>query len=179
MDRFPYIPLPERPKLVWPEGRRLAVWVLPNIEHYEYRPERINERNPWPRMPAPDILGYGVRDYGNRVGFWRMLDVLAKHDIRATISLSLSVIDHYPEIWRALRERGDDILCHGIYNTRYLWNLPRGGRTGRHPRLRRHLCAGDRRRNPPRLVRTRRLRNLQHRGHRQGTGHPIHGRLLP
>ena len=68
MDRFPYVPLPERPKLVWPEGKRLAVWVLPNIEHYEYRPEFVNRRNAWPRMPAPDIIGYGVRDYGNRVG---------------------------------------------------------------------------------------------------------------
>ena len=123
MDRFPYVPLPERPKLVWPDGKRLAVWVLPNIEHYEYRPEFVNRRNAWPRMPAPDVVGYGVRDYGNRVGVWRMLDVFARHDIKATVSLNFGVIEHYPEVWQALRERGDDILCHGFYNTRYLWGL--------------------------------------------------------
>ena len=123
MDRFPYIPLPERPRLAWPDGKRLAVWVLPNIEHYEYRPEFVNQRNAWPRMPAPDVIGYGVRDYGNRVGVWRMLDCFARHGVKATVSLNFGVIEHYPEVWQAIRERGDDILCHGFYNTRYLWGF--------------------------------------------------------
>ena len=123
-DRFPYSPLPERPSLEWPDGARVALWVLPNIEHYEYQPAYINNRNPWPRCPHPDVLGYGVRDYGNRVGVWRMFDCLDRHDVRATVSLNFSVIDHYPEIWDAMEARGYDYLCHGIYNTRYLWDLP-------------------------------------------------------
>ena len=45
--------------LTWPGGARLAVWVCPNIEHYEYLPRQINTRDPWPRMPHPDVLGYG------------------------------------------------------------------------------------------------------------------------
>ena len=75
-ERFPYSPLPERPQLVWPDGARVAVWILPNIEHYEYKPVLINNRDPWPRMPHPDVMNYGVRDYGNRVGVWRMFDCL-------------------------------------------------------------------------------------------------------
>ena len=50
--------------------------------------------------------------------------VFACHGIKATVSLNFGVIEHYPEVWQALRERGDDILCHGFYNTRYLWGLP-------------------------------------------------------
>ena len=66
--RFGYSPVVERPKLSWPNGARLAVWVCPNIEHYEYLPAEVRVRNPWPRMPHPDVLGYGGRDYGNREG---------------------------------------------------------------------------------------------------------------
>jgi len=123
-DRFPASPLPLRPKLEWPGGARVALWVLPNIEHYEYRPAFVNGREPWPRAPHPDVLGYGVRDYGNRVGVWRMFDCFDRHDIRCTVSLNFGVIEHYPEIWEAMEARGYDYVCHGFYNTRYLWNLP-------------------------------------------------------
>ena len=77
--RFGYSPVVERPKLSWPNGARVAVWVCPNIEHYEYLPAEVRVRNPWPRMPHPDVLGYGGRDYGNRVGLWRMFEVMDKH----------------------------------------------------------------------------------------------------
>ena len=53
-----------------------------------------------------------------------MTDLMDKHDIRCTISLNFSVIDHYPEIFEAMEARNYDYLCHGIYNTRYLWSLP-------------------------------------------------------
>lgn len=122
-DRFPYSPLPERPRLEWPNGARVALWVLPNIEHYEYQPALINVRDPWPRTPHPDVLNYGLRDYGNRVGVWRMFDCLDRHNIRATISLNFGIIEHYPDIWEAMEARQYDYLCHGLYNTRYLWNL--------------------------------------------------------
>jgi len=122
--RFPYSPIVDRPRLTWPNNARIAVWVLPNVEHYEYQPVHQNVRNPWTRSPHPDVFGYGDKDYGNRVGFWRMTDLMDKHDIRCTISLNFSVIQHYPEIFEAMQARNYDYLCHGIYNTRYLWNLP-------------------------------------------------------
>ncbi len=122
-NRFPYSPIVDRPKLRWPNGERVAVWVLPNVEHYEYQPVHQNVRNPWPRSPHPDIFGYGDKDYGNRVGFWRMTDLMDKHDIRCTVSLNFAVIEHYPEIFEAMEARNYDYLCHGLYNTRYLWGL--------------------------------------------------------
>ncbi len=121
-DRAPYSPIVTRPKLVWPDGARLALWVVPNIEHYEYLPLPQRARNPWPRTPHPDVLGYGIRDYGNRVGVWRMFDVLDKHDIKGTVSLNMANYVHYPEIFKASAERDWSILCHGLYNTRYHWN---------------------------------------------------------
>ena len=101
-DRFPYSPIIDRPKLTLPNNARVAVWVLPNVEHYEYQPAFKSVRDPWPRSPHPDVFGYGDKDYGNRVGFWRMTDLMDKHDIRCTISLNFSVIDHYPEIFEAM-----------------------------------------------------------------------------
>ena len=61
-DRIGYSALPARPVLRWPDGARVALWVAPNIEHYEYLPQKIRVRDPWPRTPHPDILGYGLRD---------------------------------------------------------------------------------------------------------------------
>ena len=122
-DRFTYSPIVTRPKIVWPNDCRVALWVVPNIEHYEYLPLPWRGREPWPRSPSPDVLGYGIRDYGNRVGVWRMFEVMDRHDIRCTVSINISVLDHYPEIFEACEQRRWDYLCHGVYNTRYLWNL--------------------------------------------------------
>jgi allantoinase len=122
-DRFAYSPITTRPKLVWPNGARVALWVSPNFEHYEYVPKQVRVKEPWPRTPYPDVLGYGIRDYGNRVGAWRFFEVMDRHDIRCTVSISMSVLDHYPEIFEACEERHWDYLCHGIYNTRYMWDL--------------------------------------------------------
>lgn len=122
-DRVPYSPIVTRQPLKWPGGARVAVWVVPNVEHYEYLPSPIGIRDPWPRMPHPDVLGYASRDYGNRVGFWRMLAVLDALGIRCTVSLNLANWEHYPEIMEAMTAREWDVLCHGIYNTQYSWGL--------------------------------------------------------
>ena len=123
-ERITYSPIIERPPLIWPGGARVALWIVPNIEHYEYLPRRSKPRDPWPRMPHPDVLGYSLRDYGNRVGLWRMLEVLDNLKIRCSASLSMSVYERYPEIMSAIESRGWDILCHGLDNTHYLWDMP-------------------------------------------------------
>ena len=123
-DRLTYSPIVERPKLSWPDGHRLALWVCPNVEHYEYLPAWAHRgRNPWPRMVAPDVLSYSLRDYGNRVGIWRMMEVMDRYDVRGTVSINLAVLEHYPEILAAMEARHWDYMCHGIYNTRYHWGL--------------------------------------------------------
>ena len=119
-DRVDYSPIIDRPIIRWPNNARIAFWVSPNVEHYEYLPDYDGQRDPWPRTPYPDVQQYSYRDYGNRVGFWRMLEPLDKHNIRCCVSLNLAVLEHYPEIKDAMMERGWDFMSHGIYNTRYL-----------------------------------------------------------
>ncbi|MEZ5411828.1 MAG: polysaccharide deacetylase family protein [Acidimicrobiales bacterium] len=118
--RVDYLPMIDRPPITWPGGARVAFWIAPNVEHYEYLPPRNPVRNPWVRNPHPDVQGYSQRDYGNRVGFWRMLEVLDKHHTRCTVSLNLAVFEHFPEIGAAMLERNWEVMSHGIYNTRYL-----------------------------------------------------------
>jgi allantoinase len=122
-DRIEYSAWPDRAPLVWPEGARLALWVAPNIEHYEYLPEVVRVRDPWPRVPHPDILGYGLRDYGNRVGVWRLMELFDRYALRCTVSLSMAVLDMYPELNEAMQTRGWEYMAHGLYNTRYHWGL--------------------------------------------------------
>ena len=119
-NRVDYSPIIDRPPLLWPGNARVAVWVAPNIEHYEYMPDYDGLRNPWPRVPYPDVQQYSHRDYGNRVGFWRMLEVLDKHGIKCGVSLNMAVLEHYPEIAEAMVERDWDFMSHGIYNTQYI-----------------------------------------------------------
>ena len=121
--RVDYLPMADRPNIVWPNGAQVALWIAPNVEHYEYLPPRDPRRNPWPRSPHPDVQGYSYRDYGNRVGFWRMLEVLDQYNVRCTASTNLAVFDHYPDIGKSMADRGWEIMSHGIYNTRYLSSM--------------------------------------------------------
>lgn len=119
---YAYAPYRRRPKITWPNGARVAFWCAPNIEHYELEPPPNPRRDPWPR-PVPDILGYAARDYGNRVGFWRMADVMAKHGVRGSVSLNVAVCDHFPEIIERCCELGWELFSHGTYNTRYFYGM--------------------------------------------------------
>ena len=121
--RVDYLPMADRPSISWPDGARVALWIAPNVEHYEYLPPRDPGRNPWPRSPHPDVQGYSHRDYGNRIGFWRMLEALDRYDVTCTASTNLAVFEHYPDVGKAMADRGWEIMSHGIYNTRYLSSL--------------------------------------------------------
>ena len=121
-QHYDYMPWRRRPKITWPGGARVAFWVAPNIEHYELYAPNNPRRPPWPR-PQPDVSGYSWRDYGNRVGFWRMADVMAKHGVRGSVSLNVAVCDHYPEIIERCCELDWELFSHGTYNTRYFYGM--------------------------------------------------------
>jgi allantoinase len=124
LERFAFATPNGRPRLAWPDGRRLAVWVVPNVEHYEYLPSAPSVRNPWPRCAPPDGLHYPRKEYGNRVGLGRLLALSERMGIRFTASLSMAVPEMFPEQFKAMRQCGWDFMCHGLYNTHYLWDLP-------------------------------------------------------
>ena len=119
---YHYAPLIDRPKIDWPNRARIAFWVAPNIEFYELSPPRNPLRTPWPR-PIPDVLNYAHRDYGNRVGHWRMMEVMDACGVRGSVSLSAAVCDHHPEIIEACLERDWELFSHGIYNSRYVYGM--------------------------------------------------------
>jgi allantoinase len=121
-DRYEYLPIIDRPKLTWPNEARVAFWVAPNIEFYEWEPPVGPVRKPWPRT-QPDVLAYSHRDYGNRVGVWRMMEVMDRCGVRGSISLNVAVCDHHPEIIEACLERNWEFFSHGIYNTRYTYGM--------------------------------------------------------
>ena len=119
---YGYWPYDTRPRIEWPGGARVALWIAPNIEFYEYAPPVNPHRKPWPR-PLPDVLGYATRDYGNRVGHQRMMRVMDKFGLRGSVSLSTAVLEHHPEVIQMAAERNWEFFSHGIYNTRYTYGL--------------------------------------------------------
>lgn len=123
-ERIPYLPIVDRAPIQWPGGARVAVWVVPNIEHYEYLPPE-GDVDPYPRTPHPDVRKFSYHDYGNRVGFWRMLEVFDRYEIPCTVSLNVAVLDHYPETAKAMSDRRWELMSHGLYNTRYLTGMDR------------------------------------------------------
>ena len=123
-DFVRYAPVVSRPAVTWPQGKRLAVWVVPNVEFYEYTPPPARGRETWDRVPShPDVREYGFRDYGNRVGIWRMTEMLDQYPVRPTVSLNLALLDHFPEIAQLIRQRRWAVMSHGIYNTRFLYGM--------------------------------------------------------
>lgn len=119
---YDYAPLIDRPKIAWPNGAHVAFWVAPNIEFYELDPPLNPTRKAWAR-PHPDVVPYAHRDYGNRVGFWRMMEAMERVGIRGSVSLNVAVCEHHPEIIEACNERGWEFFSHGIYNTRYTYEM--------------------------------------------------------
>jgi allantoinase len=116
---FPYVPIGDRPRLEWPSGTRLALWVIPNIEFFPLTRGIAGH----PGMPAgkpPTVRAWAQRDYGNRVGIWRLMEVLQKHGIRASATLNSDICDHHPQIVRAGVELGWEFLGHNRTNSRWL-----------------------------------------------------------
>jgi peptidoglycan/xylan/chitin deacetylase (PgdA/CDA1 family) len=121
-----YLPMPVRPRISWPEGRGLAFVLALNVEHYEFVPEPNPYKNAYPGVRRhPDVVGYGYRDYGNRIGFWRMLDVLDRYVPKVTVSLNVRTLELYPEIAAEMVARDWEFMSHGTLNTRYLYGLSR------------------------------------------------------
>jgi peptidoglycan/xylan/chitin deacetylase (PgdA/CDA1 family) len=120
-ERYAYLPLIDRPKITWPNGAHVAFWVAPNIEFYELEPPK-GPVPVWPR-PAPDILHYAQRDYGNRSGVWRMMEVMERYGVRGSVSLNAALCDHIPDIIDECVRLEWELFSHGIYNTRVIYGM--------------------------------------------------------
>ena len=109
---YPYSPIVSRPPLRFPGGARLAFYVGLNIEHF---------RQDLPLTPAggpvPDPLAQGWRDYGNRVGIWRLMDIFDEVGIRASAIINSDVCTAYPQIIEAGVARDWAWVAHGQTNS--------------------------------------------------------------
>jgi len=124
-ERIPYSAITERPRLTLPEGARLAVWVIVNIEAWD--PREVMPRTVLPppagTSASPDIPNWAWHEYGNRVGFWRFLEVFDELKIRAVLAINGSAIAAYEPIAQAARGRGWEFMGHG-FSQRNMQKVP-------------------------------------------------------
>ncbi len=113
---YSYSPIVSRSKLVWPKGARVAFYVGLNIEHFEVDKPSTSIWSGTSHL-RPDPLNFGWRDYGARVGIWRLTDTLDKYGLRASALLNSDVCMHYPQIIEAGRQRNWAWLAHGKNNS--------------------------------------------------------------
>jgi len=115
-DRIAYSAIAERKPLKLPDGARMAVWVIVNVE--EWDPDQPMPRTvitpPAGGSPSPDIPNWCWHEYGNRVGFWRMLKVFDEFDIPAVLAINGCAIAAFPPVVRAARERKWEFIGHGF-----------------------------------------------------------------
>jgi len=122
---FPYSPINRRPEWKWPNGARVAVWVCPNLEFFPLtRPYTAHPMQKAAGEKVPTVRSWGVRDYGNRVGVFRIMDVLEKHGVRASASLNADLCDHHPQIVEDAIKLGWEFLGHNATNAVWLNAIP-------------------------------------------------------
>ncbi|KQU23930.1 polysaccharide deacetylase [Methylobacterium sp. Leaf94] len=112
--RYAYSALPDRPVYDWPGGKRLAVYLALNLEGFDFGRGLGAELAPG--GPQPDVLNYAWRDWGNRVGAWRIKDTLDALEMPASVLVNSRLYADCPGLIEAFRARGDEIVGHGRTN---------------------------------------------------------------
>jgi peptidoglycan/xylan/chitin deacetylase (PgdA/CDA1 family) len=115
---YDYSPIVRRPRLELPDGKRVAVWIGVNVEHYEFGRPALSLAQFTAEL-VPDPLNYGWRDYGPRVGIWRLMELFDRHGIRASALTNAAVFEHYPEIVEEGRSRSWAWVGHGQTNSQW------------------------------------------------------------
>ncbi len=113
--RYRYSPIAARPPGRWPQDRRLAVYVAVGVE--EYRAGEGHVENLLAGVPHPDLVNRSWRDYGNRVGAFRLFDRLESFAIAPTVLLNTLVYDTAPAVTDAARKAGAEVVAHGVSNS--------------------------------------------------------------
>ena len=112
--RFGYRPITRRPHYAWPGGAGLAVYLGFNLEHFAFG-EGLGA-GIGPGSPQPDVLNFSWREYGNRVGAWRCLELFDQLGLPAGALINTALYDHCPELVAAFVARGDELVGHGHSN---------------------------------------------------------------
>lgn len=121
-DRYDYSSIAERPDFDWPGGTRLAVYLGLNLEHFAFGEGLGAELAPG--GPQPDVLNYAWRDWGNRVGAWRLIELFDELGLPATVIANSAMYAYAPQLMDAVRARGDEVVGHGRTNSERQSTLP-------------------------------------------------------
>jgi allantoinase len=115
--RYAYSPIVARPAGTWPNGSGLAVYVALNLEHYAWGEGLVEDLVPG--IPKPDVLNNSWREYGNRVGAWRLLELLRSLSLPVTLLINSELYAACPELIAAFRNEGAEIASHGRTNSEH------------------------------------------------------------
>lgn len=115
-DRYEWSMLSERPKITWPDGKPLALWVNVCLQFYPLNQKGIPFTVPGGMtMPYPDLRHFSLRDYGNRVGIYRFLKAFDRYGIRPSFAVNAALTERAPGLLRDITNRGDEIIGHGLH----------------------------------------------------------------
>lgn len=124
-EHYQWSPLIKREVLRWPEQARLAICILVNLEHTEWQPpagsvQVVGSVGGLAVRPYPDYTRLSHREYGHRVGIFRLLDTLEKYGLKATVAMDALTAEHYPYLVRHCLQRGCEIIGHGVSASRMI-----------------------------------------------------------
>jgi len=112
--RYPYSGIANRPASAWPGGAKLAVYVALNLEQYAFGEGLVEDLVP--PLGQPDVMNFSWRDWGNRVGAWRLRDMFLGLGFAPSLLINTVLYDHAPDLITAFREIGAPIVAHGRSN---------------------------------------------------------------
>ena len=114
-DRYQWSMLHERKPVTWPGGARIALWVVPALEFFPLdQPAKPFKAPGGMVTPYPDLRHYTLRDYGNRVGIFRVMKVLDGLGIRASVAVNAAIVERYPFLIEQVNERGWELIAGGV-----------------------------------------------------------------
>jgi len=110
-DLYPWSNMHERAAVAWPKGS-VAVWLCVSLEWFPITPDGPFKAPGHMVTPYPDYRHYTVRDYGSRVGVWRMLDAFKAAGVKASFATNAAIAERYPELIQAVMADGHEIIAH-------------------------------------------------------------------
>ena len=114
-DRYAWSQLHTRAKVQWPKDARVALWVIPALEWFPLDMKGKPFKPPGAMVTSyPDLRHYTLRDYGNRVGIFRIMKALEARGIKASVATNAAVAVRYPALIKACVDKGWEILANGL-----------------------------------------------------------------
>ena len=115
-NKYQWSMLSQRSKINWPNDKKLALWINVPIQFFPLNQSDDPFKVPGGMtMPYPDLRHFSLRDYGNRVGIYRLLDAFDKFNIQPSFAINSAMATRAPYLLEKINERDNSIICHGLH----------------------------------------------------------------